>query len=250
MNEQTGPAAQGEGGAPLSIRVAGMNILIESAGPLLRHLCSDYAAAFDAPDCVIRVTEEDLERERALSEQQKGRPVHPRELEVAAAHRQVAEAALRRGILLMHGAAIAAEGRCYIFTAPSGTGKTTHIRHWLRTVPGSFVINGDKPLIDVGQRMVYGTPWSGKERMNVNTAVPLAGLIQLTRGDENVLIPRTFSQMLPCLVQQSYIPADRAGAQAACGLLGGLSAVPCWLLRCTPDEASARVAYEGLTAAR
>ena len=248
MNEEIRPAA-GRGSTTLRIRVADTNFLIEGCGSMLRHFCRDYTADFDRPDCVIRLTDEDIERERAISERQT-KPVNPLELEIAAAHRQLADAVLRRGIMLMHGAAVAVDGRCYIFTAPSGTGKTTHIRHWLSAVPGSYVLNGDKPLIGVSRLLVYGTPWSGKERMNANTAVPLAGLIQLARGTENVLTPRSFSQMLPCLVQQCYIPADREGAQIACGLMGGLQSVPCWLLRCTPDETSARVAYEGLTAAR
>ena len=28
-----------------------------------------------------------------------------------------------------------------------GVGKTTHTKLWLDNIPGSFVVNGDKPLI-------------------------------------------------------------------------------------------------------
>ena len=49
----------------------------------------------------------------------------------------------------MHGAVIRYKGKAYLFTAPSGTGKTTHIRQWLKKAEGTFVVNGDKPLIKV-----------------------------------------------------------------------------------------------------
>ena len=41
-------------------------------------------------------------------------------------------------------------------------------------IPGSFVVNGDKPLIQVGEEIVvFGTPWAGKEGTQRNTGIRL-----------------------------------------------------------------------------
>ncbi len=58
----------------------------------------------------------------------------------------------------MHGAAVAVDDKCYIFTAPSGTDKTTHAMNWLRAVLEAYIVNGDKPFVDVNNKLVYGSP--------------------------------------------------------------------------------------------
>ncbi len=215
--------------------------------------CKSYLAEFDKPDFIVSATNEEIEDEfRRLigpgyDERDDWDKTEKGDLEQAVIHRKIADNMLRCDTLLIHGAAVSADNRCYIFTAPSGTGKTTHILHWLDTVPGAFVVNGDKPLVNVKKKLVYGTPWCGKENMNTNTSVPLAGLIQLERGEENILRPLTFRQMLPVLLQQSYIPAAAEEALLVCNLIGQLRDVPCYHLSCTPDEEAAVIAYRGLT---
>ncbi len=52
----------------------------------------------------------------------------------------------------MHGAVVSWKQEGYIFTAPSGTGKTTHVRLWKEHLgPDVEIINGDKPVLEVGE---------------------------------------------------------------------------------------------------
>ena len=64
-----------------------------------------------------------------------------------------------------HSSALALDGEGYLFTALSGTGKSTHTRNW-RKLFGERVtmINDDKPIIRRidGRFFVCGTPWMGK----------------------------------------------------------------------------------------
>ena len=90
----------------------------------------------------------------------------------------------------MHGAAIAFDGAAYLFTAPSGTGKTTHVRLW-RQYLGSrvTVVNGDKPFLSLepdGTVRVWGSPWAGKERWQSPISVPLCGVCLLERGTDRI----------------------------------------------------------------
>ena len=63
--------------------------------------------------------------------------------------RKIAEELLNLNVFLMHGAAISLDNDTFIFTAPSGIGKTTHIQKWLDHFPDAFVVNGDKPFIRI-----------------------------------------------------------------------------------------------------
>lgn len=232
------------------IELAGKKIEVNCLYRTVFNHCRDYLAKFDTPDFEVGVTPEDLasERQRAAREaQRENRPATPYAddyLETLAVYRQITQKLLNDNILMLHGAAIAAEDRCYLFLADSGTGKTTHIRNWMKMIPGTVVINGDKPLIDMNTLQVYGTPWAGKEKYNTNTHAPLAGLVLLERGQNNTMDKLNFHSALPGLLAQCHIP-DGA-ADRVYPLLGRFRDVPCFRLRCNMDPESALVAYEAL----
>ena len=59
-------------------------------------------------------------------------------------------------MFLMHAAVVAVDGVAYIFTAPSGTGKTTHTMLWKKHFGDrAVIVNGDKPLIRLQDGKVY-----------------------------------------------------------------------------------------------
>ncbi len=89
---------------------------------------------------------------------------------------------------VLHSSAVEFDGKAYLFSGPCGMGKSTHTRLW-QSVFGEkvCVFNDDKPAlrrID-GKWYAYGTPWCGKDGINQNKKVPLAGICFLKRGDEN-----------------------------------------------------------------
>ena len=83
------------------------------------------------------------------------------------------------------------DGAAYLFTAPSGTGKSTHTRLW-REVFGDrvWMINDDKPMLRISENLVtaYGTPWNGKHHISRNASAPLKAIVQLNRGKENIIM--------------------------------------------------------------
>ncbi len=160
--------------------------------------------------------------------------------------KKITEKLIDCGTLLIHSAAVAVGEKCYIFLAPSGTGKTTHANNWVRKIPGAYILNGDKPFIQVEKKLVYGSPWCGKEGVNRNTSARLAGIAALERGTENRIERIAFNRMLPVLFQQTYIPDSPEKAVKAYGLLGGLREVPSYRLVCNMLEESAVIAYNGI----
>ena len=97
---------------------------------------------------------------------------------------------LNFGGFYLHSSAVCMDGRAFLFSGPSGMGKSTHTRLW-QQIHGEAaqVFNDDKPAlrrID-GSWYAYGTPWCGKDGINQNMKVPLAGICFLRRGQENVI---------------------------------------------------------------
>lgn len=88
----------------------------------------------------------------------------------------------------LHASAVEVNGRAYLFSGPSGMGKSTHTQLW-QQIHGDTaqVFNDDKPVLRKleGTWYAYGTPWCGKDGINQNRKVPLAGICFLRRGQEN-----------------------------------------------------------------
>lgn len=109
---------------------------------------------------------------------------------------------------LFHGTVVSNGKSGFILTAPSGTGKTTRARLLVSKFPEVFILNGDKPLIQIKEENVfaYGTPWCGKEYIGRNTSVPLTSIFLLQRSDKTLITEIPFETALPELISQTYIP--------------------------------------------
>lgn len=112
---------------------------------------------------------------------------------------------LRFDGLVLHASAVELGGRGYLFSAPSGTGKSTHTRLWCREYPDAKVFNDDKPALRRldGKWYAYGTPWSGKDHQNINLKTPLAGICFLKQGAENSIRRLTPPEAVTKLIHQS-----------------------------------------------
>ena len=208
------------------------------------------------PDFFIRTTAEDVEFEaqKALEEGQLKSLPAPEEfkkfLEMTAVYRKLTELLVDENIFLMHGSAIAVDGEAYLFTAKSGTGKSTHTRLWReRFGERAVMVNDDKPLFELkdGHVTVYGTPWDGKHRLSTNTSVPLKAICVLERGVKNEIERLSAMQAPPMLLQQTHRTDDVEKMLKVLTLVEKtLEFIPVYRLRCNMDPEAAKVAYEGM----
>lgn len=204
-----------------TIKLAGINIQINTISPRTCILCRNYFSEED-PDIKVHINHEDVEREYRNTENADQKEVF---LETVAVYRKILDDLLPFNVFLMHGAVIAHKNEAFMFTAPSGTGKTTHIRQWLQKTNDTIVVNGDKPLIKIDNNTVYacGTPWSGNEHLNTNTIVPLKAIVFLERCEDNHIREISFIEAYTHLLQQTHIPHDPAKARETLKLLSQLS---------------------------
>ena len=196
----------------------------------------------------------DFEREKSAREDIKeGIPIRhfsDAYLETLAVYRKIADYLLSCDTLLFHGSVIAVDGEGYLFTAKSGTGKSTHTRLW-REYFGerAVMVNDDKPLLYITDFGVtaYGTPWDGKHRLSTNIAVPLKGICILTRNAKNYIEPVGPHAVYPLIVQQTNRSLSAEGMKRTLSLIDRmLNVVPVYRLGCNMDIEAAKVAYEGM----
>lgn len=240
-----------------TMQLAGCAVQARCLYDSTREFCRDYLIATTAPDALcVSVGERDIARERELSaraDEANGVPVQPFSdayLETLALYRAIAEEMIDRGVLLFHGSVIAVDGEGYLFTAKSGTGKSTHTRLW-RELLGSraVMVNDDKPLLRVTPDGVFacGTPWDGKHRLSANIEVPLRAVCALSRAQENTIRTATAAQLYPLLVQQSYRPARPDRMQRVLRMLDTITkTTTLYTLGCNPTPDAARVATEAM----
>ena len=242
--------------ARFCVCIAGYTAAVTSIFDSTRDYCARYLS--DAPaDFSVTVTREDLVFEQAFLDKEaheeglRRRVFTDPFLERAAIQRQIAEQLLSRGVLLLHGSAVAVDGKGYLFTARTGTGKSTHTRLW-RQVFGdrAVMINDDKPFVRVSHAGIFlcGAPWSGKHGLDTNLAVPLAGICILERGAENTITPADPAFALPFLAHQCQLPRAGEDLPRFHKLLQTLTdTAPLWRMQCTVSPEAARLAHRAMS---
>ena len=203
------------------------------------------------------MTEQDISYEREKSrredllEGKTPRMFSDAYLAFIAVQRRIAEALLQQDTLLFHGSVVAVDGVAYLFTAKSGTGKSTHTHLWRELFgPRAVMVNDDKPFLQITKEgvLAYGSPWDGKHGLSTNICVPLKAICILERGTENRIAPVSMGEVLTMLFQQSQRPRNPAFMGKYMELIDGL-AKKCtfYRLACTMDPNAARVAYEAMS---
>lgn len=202
----------------------------------------------------ILITQEDIEAEYARIMQSEKDMYTPQYMENLATLRKIADIMPIYNRFLMHGAVLSWKNDGYMFTAPSGTGKSTHVALWKKYLGDEVkIINGDKPILAVQQNeiRVYGTPWAGKERWQTNISVPLKGICFIKQGNENKIHTITPKEALPMLIHQVYFTENPEQAGKTMELLNRLfQYVPMYQLECDISEEAVQCSFEIMTGDR
>lgn len=239
-----------------TIKAAGVTVAVSAMHDSTRSYCEKYICQGE-PAFSVTVTPEDIafEREKSIREDQvEGKPVREftdAYLETIAVQRKITEGLFSHGTLLFHGSVVAVDGVGYLFTAKSGTGKSTHTRFW-REVFGdrAVMVNDDKPFLRIDQDgvQVYGSPWNGKHGLGSNICVPLKAICVLERGEENHIQKISAKDAVFMLLQQSNRPMQPRLMPKYLELVDALSArVAFYRMQCNMDPAAAKIAYEAMS---
>ena len=152
--------------------------------------------------------------------------------------------------LLFHGSSIKVGNKAYVFTAPSGTGKSTHTK-LLKEYLGDKMeyINDDKPILRAvdGKVYVYGSPWNGKHGRGGNISAPLKAVCVVSRGEKNSIEKISPSVAIKYLFEQSLGFDDEVSANKVLDIMALItSTASFYLLKCNMDISAAKCSYEGM----
>ncbi len=158
-----------------------------------------------------------------------------------------------RQTLLVHASVIRKDGRGYLMTAPSGTGKSTHTFLWYKHIPECDLMNDDNPIVRIidGKSIVYGSPWSGKTNCYRNIEAPIGAIVRIQQRPQNTIRPMSPVESLAVLLGQvSSMKWDKDIYHTVCNTLGQLIAcTPMFELGCLPNAEAAHVCYETVSKA-
>lgn len=163
---------------------------------------------------------------------------------------RVSDHLLTRGCCVFHGAAFFWRGKVYIFTAPSGTGKSTQYVLWKELLGEQIcILNGDKPIVRLeedGTVGVYSSPWRGKEGMGSLRSGPLGGIILLRRGSANEVECLSPARSAAAVFSQFLFSAETEESVRQVSRLESrmLGSAPVWRLTNRGDTASAALCID------
>ena len=117
---------------------------------------------------------------------------------------------LEKGAFVLHASYVLVNGRALLFSAPSGTGKSTQAHFW-RDERGARIVNEDRVVIFPKDGIYYATGcWAmGSAKVTDSVEAPIEALILLSQGSENSVRPIRPLQAIQWVVEQcSYDPKD------------------------------------------
>lgn len=232
------------------IKVAGYVIEANVLNEETKKYCQDFFTD-EKTDFVITISKSDIEKSKEQTISANNKRNLPNcdmpsfSYEIIALLEKIVILFLDYNIIFFHGSVIAYKGKAYMITAPSGTGKTTHTKLWLKNIEGSYVLNGDKPLIKFDGDKIYacGTPWRGKEGYGVNEILPLSAICFLQRDEKNHIEESSLKELLQSFFSQVYFPKNSSQITNVLLQLSKLKNIKLYKLFCNMEDEASIVAF-------
>ncbi len=226
-------------------KLADLTVSLETKHDYTMKLFADYIVNEDRADIYIPYSETGLAKE-CENDPDASERYH----ESLYVYRRICENILDYEAMLLHSSAVCLDGEAYLFTAPSGTGKSTHTRLWREYFGDrAFMINDDKPIIrhKDGVFTVYGTPYDGQHHLSRNTSAPIKAICIIERAKENTIRRLNNREAISALLGQTLLPADEEKMDKLLSLIERLfEAVPVYKLGCNISEDAVKIAYENM----
>lgn len=151
-----------------------------------------------------------------------------------------------RNRIILHSTSVVEGGKAWLFSAPSGTGKSTHAALWTDSF-GSRPLTGDRTVLEKradGGITAYGSPLCGSSNLTVRDNAPLGGVLVLVQGPENRVEPLSQAQAFRALLSQTSVFLwDSRHVDRCCEVITQLvRRFPVARLVCRPDREAAELA--------
>lgn len=156
---------------------------------------------------------------------------------------------LLHNAFLLHASCVVYQNKAYLFSAPSGTGKSTHTLLWKKVFNGSYILNDDKPALLIKNNKIWacGTPFSGKTDLNVNRIVEVKGIAFIKRSKTNEIKLMNKNVALYNLLNQTIRPKEEYKMNLLLDHIKEvISKINCYELFCNMEDEAANISFEGM----
>ena len=228
--------------------VAGLNLLMDCTGRTFEQAIPYRCDPFDCADITLS-SETIMQYADRISPQFPG--ISEDQLHYLSTGALFYRDLLSYDGMMLHASAVIMDNQAYLFTADSGTGKSTHTSLWLQVFHDqAAILNDDKPAIRLenGKWYAYGTPWSGKHNISQNQRAVIAGVAVLQRSEHNEITQlNDFDAVYPILKQVNRPPSAEHRGKVMELLDSLITTVPVWKLKCNMNPDAALVAYQAMS---
>lgn len=155
----------------------------------------------------------------------------------------------RNGGFVFHCSYIDRDGEAILFTAPSGTGKSTQAELW-HTYRNAEIINGDRAVIRLvnGRLMAEGIPFAGSSRYYKNRSLPVKAIVYLGQAPQTTIGQlqgrEAFLRIWEGVSVNTWDKEDVELVLQAVQKV--VEQIPIFYMPCTPDEAAVLVLEQAL----
>lgn len=150
----------------------------------------------------------------------------------------IAALAQKQG-LIIHSSSILWNNKGILFSAPAGTGKSTHVHLW-KQLYDTPILDGDATACRLinGNHYVYGLPWCGTSGEFMNQSAPLGAIVFLQQAKENSIIKLEFHEAFLRLTARCFLLPwnDKMTNQFIDIIQEVAASADCYLLNCMPDQ--------------
>ncbi len=234
-----------------NIEIAGLVITIDNRFEYVKERCQDYITdKSNTTGIILSATDEMLENSISYKAEYDGEEITLPEAEFDCIHYPLYRRLKEYNAFWLHSVLVEKDGVGYAFAADPGGGKTTHAKLWLKAFDDARIINGDNTILRLNEEdgiyYGYGTPFCGKESLQVNKGIPVKNICFVSKAPVNSVRPvDPVASMLKMLKDNWCIEKTDYGILMNL-LIGMNNQVKYYSIHCNMELEAAQVAYEGI----
>lgn len=229
-------------------KIAGLNVSVSNGGALFDTRARPYRTdSGEAADLVIDLPRETLRLMHSLQS-------HLTEDQCAYIYtgEEFSSALVHLEGFKLHASAVVLDKQAYLFSAPSGTGKSTHTALWCDYFgpERAYILNDDMPVVKWSGDgyMAWGSPWSGTSPLSRNAGALLKAIAFLERSDTDWIEPMISAQSIIRLMEETRRSREPGFMMKLMALLERLlETVPIYRLGCTMSFHAVQTAYGAMS---
>ncbi len=147
---------------------------------------------------------------------------------------------------ILHASSIIYKDVVIMFSAPSGTGKSTHSNLWLKYINDTYKLNDDKTVISIHKDDIkaHGIPFSGSMQENINQSKKIKAIVFIHQDKENKVEKLKPQEAMLYLGRNMYRPNESTHwLQSLDQMTSMVNHIPCYKLACNISREAVETIY-------